>query len=143
MESSNVVINDEVCSKAHSENTASVQDKLMEVDDSLPVDYVRKHSDEELMVLNDAVSMPSSPKPSTPVHETQQAQHEFSPSSEQKGTSTSLVKGPSSRVRLNHPTKNILGSLNDNMRLRSKALSVIMHSCYLSQFEPKKVDEAL
>ena len=53
----------------------------MEVDDSLPVDYVGKHSDEELMVLNDAVSMPSSSEPSTPVHETQQAQHEFSPSS--------------------------------------------------------------
>ena len=29
------------------------------------------------------------------------------------------------------------------MRLRSKALSVITHSCNLSQFEPKKVDEAL
>ena len=29
------------------------------------------------------------------------------------------------------------------MRLRSKALSVITHSCYLSQFEPKKVDKAL
>ena len=28
------------------------------------------------------------------------------------------------------------------MRLRSKALSVITHSCYLSQFKPKKVDEA-
>ena len=104
---------------------------------------MEKHSDEELMVLNDAVSMPSSSEPSTPVHETQQAQHEFSLSSKQKGTSTSLVKGPSSRVRLNHPTTNILGSLNDNMRLRSKALSVITHSCYLSQFEPKKVDEAL
>ena len=54
----------------------------MEVDDSLPVDYVGKHSDEELMVLNDVISVPSSPEPSTPVHETQQAQHEFSPSSE-------------------------------------------------------------
>ena len=75
-----------------------------------------KHSDEELMVLNDAIFVPSSPKPSTPVHETQQAQHEFSPSLEQKSTSTSLVKGPSSRVKLNHSTTNILGSLNDNMR---------------------------
>ena len=75
-----------------------------------------KHSDEELIVLNDVVSMPSSPEPSTLVHETQQAHHELSPSSEQKGTSTSLVKGPSSRVRLNHPITNILGSLNDNMR---------------------------
>ena len=132
MKSSNVVINDKVCSKAHSKNTALVQDKSMEVDDLLPVDYVGKHSDEELMVLNDAVSVPSSPEPSTSVHETQQAHHELSPSSEQKGTSTSLVKGPSSRVRLNHPTTNILGSLNDNMRLRSKVLSVITHSCYLS-----------
>ena len=95
------------------------------------------------MVLNDAISVPSSPEPSTPVHKTQQAQHEFSPSSEQKGKSTSLVKGPSSRVRLNHSSSNILGILNDNMRLRSKALSVITHLCYVSQFEPKKVDEAL
>ena len=92
MESSNVVINDEVCS----EDTAPIQDKPMEVDNSLPVDYVGKHSDEELMMLNDAVSVPSSLEPSTPVHETQQAQYEFSLSSEQKGTSTSLVKGPSS-----------------------------------------------
>ena len=115
----------------------------MEVNDSLLVDYVGKHSDEELMVLNDAISVPSSLEPSIPVHETQLAQHELSPSSEQKGISTSLVKGPSSRVRLNHPSINLLGSLNDNMRLRSKALSVITHSCYLSQFEPKKVDEAL
>ena len=118
MESSNVMINDEVCSEAQSENIASVQDKPVEVDDSLPVDYFGKHRDEELMVLNDAMSVPSSLEPSTPVHESQQAQHEFSPSSEQKSTSTSLVKGPSSKVRLNHPSSNILGNLNDNIRLR-------------------------
>ena len=94
-------------------------------------------------MLNDVKFVPSSPEPSTLVHETQQAQHEFSPSSEHQGTSTSLVKGPSSRVRLSQPSSNILGSLNDNMRLRSKALSVITHSCYMSQFELKKVDEAL
>ena len=81
MESSNVMINDEVCSEAHSENTALVQDKPMEIDDSFPVDYVGKHSDEELMVLTDAVSVPSSLEPFTLVHKTQQAQHEFSPSS--------------------------------------------------------------
>ena len=70
MELSNVVINDEICSEAHSKNTVPAQDKPIEVNDSLPVDYVGKHSDEELMVLNDAVSMPSSPEPSTPVHKT-------------------------------------------------------------------------
>ena len=71
MESSNVVINDEVCSKAHSENTFSVQEKTMKVEDSIPNGYFGKHSDEELMVLNDAFSVPSSSEPSTPVHETQ------------------------------------------------------------------------
>ena len=71
----------------------------------------------------------SSSKPSTPVNETQQEESEPSSSFEQKGTSTSLVKGPSSSVKLNHLIINILGSLNDNMRLRSKALNLITHSC--------------
>ena len=141
--SSNVVTNDELCSEPHLENTLPVQEKTKEVEDSIPNDYVGKHSDEQLLLLNDTVSVPSTSEPSTPVHETQQEQRDPSPSSEQKGTSTSLVKGPSSRIKLNHPATNILGSLNDNMRLRSKALNVITHSCYLSQFEPKKVDEAL
>ena len=70
MESSNVVINGEVCLEAHLESTTPVQDKSIEVNDSLPVDYVGKHNDEELLLLNDAVSIPSSSKPSTPVHET-------------------------------------------------------------------------
>ena len=61
-----------------------------------------KHSEEELLLLNDTISVPSSSKPSTPVHKTQQEQSELSPPLEQKGTSTSLVKGPSSRVKLNH-----------------------------------------
>ena len=82
MESSNVVINDEVCSEAHPESTTQVQDKSVEVNDTFPVEYVMKHSDEELMVLDDAISVPSSPEPSTPVHETQQVQHEYSPPSE-------------------------------------------------------------
>ena len=80
MESSNVVINDEVCSEAQLENISPVQDKHVENDDSPYIDYVGKHSDEELMVLNDVVYVPSSLEPSTPVHETQQAQHGFSPS---------------------------------------------------------------
>ena len=70
MESSNVVINDEPCSEPHSENTLSVQEKTMEVEDSIPDDYVGKHSDEELLLLNDVVSAPSSSEPSTPIHET-------------------------------------------------------------------------
>ena len=81
MESSNVVINDELSSESHSENSSPVQERNMEVDDSLPADYVGKHSEEELLLLNDTVSVPSSSEPSTPVHETQQEQSELSPSS--------------------------------------------------------------
>ena len=82
MESSNVLINDELSSKSHSENTSSVQEKIMKVDDSLLDDYVGKFSEEDLMLLNDIVSVPSSSEPSTPVHETQQEQNELSRPSE-------------------------------------------------------------
>ena len=70
MESSNVVINDELSLESHSENTSPVQEKIMEADDSLPNYYVGKHSEEELLLLNDIVSVPSSLEPSTPIHET-------------------------------------------------------------------------
>jgi len=71
MESSIVVINDEISSESHSKNCSPIQEKIMEVDDSLSVDYVGKHSEEKLLLLNDTVSVPSSLEPSTPVHETQ------------------------------------------------------------------------
>ena len=82
-------------------------------------------------------------EPTTLVRERIQEQVEASTTPEPQSTSTSLVKGPSARVKLNHPVTNILGSFNDNMHLRSKALNVITHFYYLSQVEPKKVDEAL
>ena len=52
MESSNVVINDELCSEIHSENTPPVPKKTKEVNDSIPDDYVGKHSDKEQQLLN-------------------------------------------------------------------------------------------
>ena len=70
MESSNVVINDELCSETYLENTPPVQEKTVEVDDPIPDDYIEKHSDEELLLLNDAILITSSSEPSTPVHET-------------------------------------------------------------------------
>ena len=66
-----MVTNDELCSEPHSENTLLVQEKTKEVEDSIPDDYVGKHNDEELLMLNDTVSVPSSSEPSTPIHETQ------------------------------------------------------------------------
>ena len=70
IESSNMVINDELCSETHSKNTSPVQEKSVEVDNPIPDDYVGKHSDEELLLLNDAVSVPSSLEPSISIHET-------------------------------------------------------------------------
>ena len=66
-----MVINDELCLEPHSENTFPVQEKTMEVDDLIPDDYVGKYSDEELLLLNDTVLVPSSSEPSTPIHEAQ------------------------------------------------------------------------
>ena len=70
MKSSNVVIDDELCPESHSEDTPLVQEKTMEVEDSLPEEYVGKHSDEELQLLNDIVSELSVLELSTPIHET-------------------------------------------------------------------------
>ena len=70
MESSNVVNNDEMCSETHSENTPPIQEKIVKVDDPILDDYIGNHSDEEVLLLNDAISVPSNSEPSTPVHET-------------------------------------------------------------------------
>ena len=138
MESANVVINDEQCAETHTEEAQSVQERSIEVEDALLKEYVEKSTDEELLILNDTIL-----EPITLIRETPQEHDESSTLSRQTSTTTSLVKGPFARVKLNHPSTNILGSLNDNMRLRSKALNVIIHLCYLSQVEPKKVDEDL
>ena len=138
MEFANVVINDEQCAEDHSEVIQSIQNKPTGVEDALPKEYVNRPDDQELQILNDVVS-----EPTTQVHERIQEQGETSTPPEKQSTSTSLVNGPSARVKLNHPATNILGSLNDKMCLRLMALNVITHSCYLSQVEPKKVDKAL
>ena len=67
-----MVINDELSYESLLKNSSPVQEKNMEVDDSLPADYVGKHSEEELLLLNDTVLVPSNSEPSTPVHETHQ-----------------------------------------------------------------------
>jgi hypothetical protein len=50
---------------------------------------------------------------------------------------------PSSRVKLNHPREDMLGNVDEGLRLRNRVLNQVSHSCYLSQLEPKKVTEAL
>ena len=53
----------------------------------------------------------------------------------------STSKKPSSRVIQNHPDSNIIGSLDEGLRLRKGNILLANHvtyHCYLAQFEPKK-----
>ena len=56
-------------------------------------------------------------------------------------------KGPSSRIKLNHPPKVIVGNMNE-LTLRKHTVdkcvtNFVSYSCYLSQVEPTKVKEVL
>jgi len=56
-------------------------------------------------------------------------------------------KGPSSRIKLNHPPELIVGNMNE-LTLRKCTVdkcvaNFVSCSCYLSQIEPTKVEEAL
>ena len=58
----------------------------------------------------------------------------------------STSKKPSSQVVKNHPESNIIESLDKSLRLKkgNKLLANhVTYHCYLAQFEPKKVEEAL
>ena len=58
----------------------------------------------------------------------------------------STSKRPSSKVILNHPPSNIIGDVNEGLCLRKGSgysLNHVKYNCYLTQFEPKKVEEAL
>jgi hypothetical protein len=61
----------------------------------------------------------------------------------QSPNSIIIAKEPSSRVKLNHPQDNLLGTINEGQRLRSRVVNQVSYSCYLSQLEPKKITEAL
>ena len=56
-------------------------------------------------------------------------------------------KGPSSRIKLNHPPEDIVGNLNE-LTLRKRTVdkcvaNFVLYSCYMSQVKPTKVEEAL
>ena len=56
-------------------------------------------------------------------------------------------KGPSSRIKLNHPPEDIVENLNE-LTLRKRTIdkcvaNFMSYSYYLSQVEPTKVEEAL
>jgi hypothetical protein len=67
-----------------------------------------------------------------------------------KDEDTPVDSSRKSWVRLNHPPQQLLGNLDEGRRLRSRVIqpasevaNQVSYSCYLTQTEPKKVDEAL
>ena len=58
----------------------------------------------------------------------------------------STSKKSSSRVIKNHLDSNIIGSLDEGLRLRKGNILLanhVLYHCYLAQFEPKRVEEVL
>lgn len=43
---------------------------------------------------------------------------------------------------MDHLKENIIGNLEEEKRLRTRVVNLISYVCYLSQFQPKKVEEA-
>ena len=86
---------------------------------------------------------PASPStPGTPSVVEDSADITTSPDSE-----SHKEKGPSSRIKLNHPPEDIVGNLNE-LTLRKCTIdkcvaNFVSYSYYLSQVEPTKVEEAL
>jgi hypothetical protein len=67
--------------------------------------------------------------------------------SEDENESTNLPKR--SWVKLNHPSQQLIGNLEERRRLRNRVIqplnevaNQVSYNCYLVQTEPKKVDEA-
>jgi hypothetical protein len=132
MESINVVIDDETTTK--------------NLEDEVP------HVEGEQADLSDTIHAPSSPNVST-------SSSTLSPDAEDEIMSSSpavedelmpmshalnrVSPVPSSRVKLNHPKEDIMGNVDEGLRLRNRVVNQVSHSCYLSQLEPKKVTKAL
>ena len=141
MESINVKINDALTKvemindgegSSIKEPDVEVEALDIEVEGSIPV--------EESTPMNPIMETRSMSRTSSPL--TPPEVHP--PISRNDEVSTS--KKPSSTVIKNLPDSNIIGSLDEGLRLRKGNIILANHvtyHCYLAQFEPKRVKEAL
>jgi hypothetical protein len=95
----------------------------------------------DIVKASPSVSPDEPPSPPT-------ASDTTSSTSEDEDTSADPPKR--SWVKNNHPPQQLLGTIDEGRRLRSRVIHLtsevanqVSHSCFLSQTEPKKVDEAL
>ena len=59
----------------------------------------------------------------------------------------SIIKDPPSRIQRNHPTRNIIGEVDEGRKTRDKIRlnyrDMVRYVCYTSCIKPKNVKEAL
>jgi transposase InsO family protein len=126
MESINVVVDDE-----KDERPSSSEENQLNSVDPAPIDIIKSSPN---------MSPEESPSPTT---------LDITPTtSEDEDISANQPKH--AWVKHNHPPKQLLGTIDEGRRLRSRVIqpnsevaNQVSYSCYLAQSEPKKVDEAL
>ena len=142
MESINVVIDDTISEK--------------DINDDGEGPNLKKNEGNDNMSQGEDAEIESPGKELTPLisrRETRSTQGSSSPLTSleaqppiSRDEEPSTSKRPSSRVTLNHPSSNIIGDLDEGIRLRkglAYSANHVTYNCYLAQFEPKKVEEAL
>lgn len=120
MESINVVVDDAFSEGESVENVVDLDDLS---DDQGPTTEVKEQS------------IPKSPQSPKGI--------DISIKDPSPSEQTKLPREPSSRVKSNHPKINIIGDLDEGMRLRKRVLNNLTYTSYVSQIGPKKVEEAL
>ena len=87
-------------------------------------------------------------EPASPsIPDTSSVVEDFADISTSPDSESHKEKGPSSRIKLNHPPEVIVGNMNE-LTLKKRTVdkcvaNFVSYSCYLSQVEPTKVEEAL
>ena len=141
MESINVKIDDAITKvgMVDDEERSSTKKPIVEVE-VLDIEVEGSTPEEESTPMNPRMETRSTSRTSSPL--TPPKVHP--PISQNDEVSTS--KKPSSRVIKNHSDSNIIGSLDEGLHLRKGNIRLANHvtyHCYLAQFEPKRVEEAL
>jgi hypothetical protein len=144
MESINMVIDDEI--RAHSKGEIS-QSTL----ETLP-SLIGNVSETSSAAVEPVSIVPISPTTKNVLHDSPNVvpTEETDPTSDQDSEPTNPPIEPASWVKLNHPSRQLLGNLNECRQLRSRIINPsnevanqVTYNYYLAQFEPKKVEEAL
>ena len=137
MESINIVIDDTISEKDVDEDGKGSTLKKNEGDDNMSQsdDGERESPEKESTpptTIRETRSTQGSSSPLTPLEVQPPISHDGEPSTSKK---------TSSRVTLNHPASNIIGDLDEGLRLRkgpSYSVNHVTYNCYLAQFEPRK-----